>query len=81
MPIFTIFTAISGSYPDITANNNKTFSKVPFFRVYINLNVRVGWIGFVVAHSRYTNTASWATALHPVILGRGGGSRLVNNPG
>jgi len=36
----------------------------------------VGWVGsFVAAHSRYTNTASWATAL-PLQQ-----SRLMNTPG
>jgi hypothetical protein len=43
MPFFN--TAISGSYPDIVENNNRTFLRIPFFRVYINPNVRVGWIG------------------------------------
>jgi hypothetical protein len=36
---------------------------------------RSHFIGFVVAHSQYTNTASWATAL-PLQQ-----SQLVNNPG
>ncbi len=39
---------MSGIYTDIAANNNKTFLRVPFFRVYINLKVRVSWIGIDV---------------------------------
>ncbi len=42
---------------------------------------RSHYIGCVAAHSRYLYTVSWATALPPLILGWGGGSRLVNNSG
>jgi len=31
--------------------------------------------------SLLATTASWATALHPLMQGWGGGSRFVNNPG
>ena len=63
---------MSGTYPDIAANNNKTFSRIPFFRVFINLNVRVGWIGLEVFY----------TSGKPILLGGWGGeSRFVHNPG
>jgi len=39
---------MSGTYTDIAANNNKTFLRVPFFRVCINLKVRFSWIGIDV---------------------------------
>ena len=53
-----------------------------FFTLRASQYCWVGWVGcFVVAHSRYTNTASWATSSHPLILGWGGGPWLVNNPG
>jgi hypothetical protein len=88
--------AMSAIYPDIAANNNKTFSRLPFFRVYINLNVRIGWIGTDVFYPsgepilqhllRYDpfavdNHSCMGHASHPLMPGRGGGSRLVNNQG
>jgi hypothetical protein len=42
--------SIARNYPDITENDKKTFSRVLFFRVYINLNVRIGWIGIDVLY-------------------------------
>jgi len=35
---FTI-TAISGNYPDVAVNKNRNFF------VFLNLNMRVGWVG------------------------------------
>ena len=37
-----------------------------------------GGVGWPIAVYRYS---SWATALHPLLIGWGGGSQLVNNPG
>jgi len=78
MPMLSAISAISGSYPDITANSEKhSFEKklLILIGIFSHMASRSYRICFVAAHSQWTTTASWADALH---LRQ---SRLVNNPG
>jgi hypothetical protein len=65
--------SISRKYPDIA---EKTFQEKASYQTafFIQWTSRSHHIGIVVAHSQYTNTASWATA-SPLQQ-----SQLVNNP-
>jgi hypothetical protein len=58
---------MSGTYPDIAANNNKTFSGAHFFRVYINLNVRIGWIGIGIFYPLGEPTLLHLLCCDPVV--------------
>jgi hypothetical protein len=78
MPLLFVIQAISGSYPDIAKNLEKSFFKIINCHIWAFFTLRANrshYIGFVAAHSQYLNTASRAAAL-PLQQ-----SRLVNNPG
>jgi hypothetical protein len=88
MPILIIVPAISEYYPDIAGNDNiNIFKIVSLYFHWHFLPIRqsdiVGWGGRLLRYRAFAvdNHSCIPCASHPILLGRVGGPRLVNNPG
>ena len=72
MPILLIFQQYQEFFLILLKKNfeNSLYILIGIFYPWANQYCWAGWVGgFFVAHSQYTNTASWATTLHPLVMG------------